>query len=100
MDRSRLPLRVDLLGPLALTVEGRTVDVPGVRRRALLALLALGAGRVVGVDRLTGALWPDDPPDNVTPALYNHVSRVRGHLGPVARRLERRPNGYCLRLDP
>jgi predicted ATPase/DNA-binding SARP family transcriptional activator len=100
MDRSRLPLRVDLLGPLAVTVEGRTVDVPGGRRRALLALLALDAGRTVGIQRLIDALWPDDPPDNAVPALYNHISRVRGHLGRLAGRLERRANGYRLHLEP
>ncbi|WP_281899755.1 BTAD domain-containing putative transcriptional regulator [Phytohabitans aurantiacus] len=100
MDRSRLPLRVDLLGPLAVMVEGRTVDVPGSRRRALLALLALEAGRTVGVQRLIEALWPDDPPDNAVQALYNHISRVRGHLGLLAGRLERRANGYRLHLEP
>ena len=81
-------------------VEGRIVDVPGSRRRALLALLALEAGRTVGVQRLIEALWPDDPPDNTVQALYNHISRVRGHLGLLAGRLERRANGYRLHLEP
>ena len=57
----------------------RPVDVPGARRRALLALLALEADRAVGTDRLVDSLWPDDPPDNAVQALYNHVSRLRGH---------------------
>lgn len=81
-------------------VEGRAVDVPGSRRRALLALLALQAGRTVGVQRLIEALWPDDPPGNAVQALYNHISRVRGHLGQLAGRLERRGNGYRLHLEP
>jgi predicted ATPase/DNA-binding SARP family transcriptional activator len=99
MDRSRLPLRIDLLGPLAVMVEGRTVEVPGSRRRALLALLALEAGRTVGVQRLIEALWPEEAPDNAVQALYNHISRVRAHLGPLAGRLERRANGYRLNLQ-
>lgn len=37
---ARPALRVDLLGPLRLVVDGQPVDVPGPKRRALLALLA------------------------------------------------------------
>ncbi|WP_243057641.1 BTAD domain-containing putative transcriptional regulator [Nocardioides sp. SR21] len=97
-DRSVHAVRVDVLGPLALHVDGRPVDVPGPQRRALLAVLALGAGRLVGTDRLVDALWPDDPPVNADQALYNHVSRLRGHLKPYAERLQRRGGGYVLDL--
>jgi predicted ATPase/DNA-binding SARP family transcriptional activator len=100
VDRGELPLRVDVLGPLALRVHGREVEVPGSRRRALLALLALEGERGVSADRLVDALWPDDPPDNATQALYSHISRLRGHLGELSDRLERRPNGYRLSLAP
>lgn len=99
-ERSAPALRVDVLGPLALRVGSTPVAVPGGRRRALLALLALDAGRVVGAERLIDALWPDGPPDNAVQALYNHVSRLRGHLGPLAGRLERSGAGYALRLGP
>ena len=47
-DRSRLPLAVGVLGPLSLHVDGADVVVPGVRRRALLALLALAGRRGMG----------------------------------------------------
>ncbi len=97
-DRTGLALCVDVLGPLELRVDGRVAEVPGARRRALLALLALEAGRVVGVERLVDSLWPDDPPDNAVQALYNHVSRLRRHLGPYAGRLERQGAGYRLHL--
>ncbi len=100
VDRTSLALCVDLLGPLVLRLDGRTVDVPGARRRALLALLALEGDRGVSSDRLIDALWPDDRPDNAVQALYNHVSRLRGHLGPHADRLERHATGYRLRLVP
>ena len=88
----------DVLGPLALRVDGVDVRVPGARRRALLATLALARGRVVGVDRLVDALWPDDPPDDAAQALYNHVSRLRGDLG--AGRRPTRPPGRRLRARP
>src|SRR5262245_50058078 len=100
MDRTGLALCIDVLGPLTLTVEGRAVHVPGRRRRALLALLALEAGRTVSTERLVESLWPDDAPANAVPALYNHVSRLRGHLGPQAERLARQEGGYRLDLEP
>ncbi len=99
LDRARLAVRVDVLGPLRLCVDGRPVEVPGVRRRALLALLALDAGRAVSTTRLVDALWPEDPPGNAHQALYNHVSRLRGHLGPHAHRLRRGEAGYRLDLE-
>ena len=37
---------------------------------------------------------------NAVQALYNHVSRLRGHLGPLASRLERHAGGYRLLLEP
>lgn len=98
MERSALALRVDLLGPVALWIERRAVDVPGVRRRALLAVLALEHDRSVSASRLVEALWPDEPPANARQALYNHVSRLRGHLGPMADRLARVGAGYRLEL--
>ena len=39
-DRTSLALRVDVLGPLRLHVADRSVEVPGLRRGALLTLLA------------------------------------------------------------
>ena len=99
-DRSALTLCVDVLGPLVLRVRGEEVPVPGARRRALLAVLALAGGRVVGTERLVEALWPDDPPENAAQALYNHVSRLRGHLGAESERLQRYGGGYRLNLEP
>jgi DNA-binding SARP family transcriptional activator len=93
-----LPVRVRVLGPLTLSVAGKDVPVPGVRRRALLATLALARGRVVGVDRLVDTLWPDDPPGDAAQALYSHVSRLRGDLREAGGRLTRQGLGYVLAL--
>ncbi len=92
-------LRVDVLGPLRLTVGGTPVEVPGARRRSVLALLALAEGRTVTVDRLVDALWPTEAPASGRQALHSHVSRLRRHLGGAADRLETRPDGYRLALD-
>ena len=93
-----VPVAVDVLGPLRLTVAGTVVDVRGPKRRAVLALLALAQGRVVTGDRLVDALWPDDPPESGRAALQSHVSRLRGHLGTAAARLETLAGGYRLAL--
>lgn len=100
VDRSTLAMCVDVLGHLELQVEGRAVEVPGARRRALLALLALESGRNVSAERLVGCLWPDEAPDNAMQALYNHISRLRGHLGLLGDRLQRHGAGYRLHLEP
>jgi DNA-binding SARP family transcriptional activator len=94
-----VPLRIEVLGPLRLLVDGVPVEVPGHRRRAALALLALAGGRVVTGDALVDALWPDDPPETGHRALHSHISRLRRHLGAAAPRLERAGGGYALRLD-
>src|SRR5687767_3059441 len=90
--------RVEILGPLRLIVDGAAVDVRGPKRRAVLALLALAEGRTVPVDALIDALWPSEVPESGRQALHSHVSRLRGHLGPAATRLEVRPDGYRLVL--
>ncbi|MGW7364161.1 BTAD domain-containing putative transcriptional regulator [Streptomyces sp. NPDC054841] len=92
-------VRVEVLGPLRLLVDGAPVDVPGPKRRAVLALLALAEGRIVTVDRLVDALWPSEVPESGRQALHNHVSRLRGHLGPAAARLETRHDGYRLAIE-
>ena len=93
-------MRVEVLGPLRLVVDGVAVEVPGPKRRAVLALLALAEGRTVPVDRLVDALWPTEMPDSARQALHTHVSRLRGHLGSAAARLQTRQEGYRLDLDP
>ena len=97
---SSAPLvRVDVLGPLRLTVGDALVDVPGPKRRALLALLAMADGRAVPTSDLLEALWPAELPASARSTLQSHVSRLRGHLGPAAACLEGLSGAYRLRLD-
>jgi predicted ATPase/DNA-binding SARP family transcriptional activator len=93
------PVRVELLGPLRLVVDGEPVDVRGPKRRAVLALLASAEGRVVPADQLLDALWPGEPPESGQAALQSHVSRLRGHLASAAARLRSMAGGYRLDLD-
>lgn len=101
MDAQGRPaLRVEVLGPLRLVVDGTVAEVPGPKRRAVLALLALAEGAAVTVDRLVEALWPSEQPESARQALHTHVSRLRAHLGPAAARLQTRHESYRLELDP
>jgi DNA-binding SARP family transcriptional activator len=84
-----------VLGPLEVRRDGRRLDLPGSKRRALLALLILRANEVVRSDRLIEELWGERQPANAAAALQNHVSRLRKDLG--ADVLVTKPWGYVLR---
>ncbi len=88
------PLEIRLLGPFEVLTDGRPAKVSGGKRRALLALLALRCGRVVGVDSLIDALWADDLPAAPRNALQHHVARLRAELGAEA--IAATPYGYAL----
>ncbi len=90
---------VRLLGPFV--VEGATgpVAVTSARQRAVLALLALHAGRPVPVAHVVDAVWPEDPPASARNSLQSHVTRLRTVLGgPQVITLE--PAGYRLAIAP
>lgn len=90
-------MRLRLLGPLELLdAQGNAVAVSGQKRRALLATLAVRAGRPVPIERLVGELWGNTPPANATNALQAHIMRLRKALG--ADRLVTQPPGYTLLL--
>jgi DNA-binding SARP family transcriptional activator len=87
----------DLLGPLEVRSDGRTIAVGHGKQRALLAVLALNAGRVVSTERLIDELWGDEPPATATTALQVYVSRLRKSLGEGA--IETRAPGYLVEGD-
>jgi predicted ATPase/DNA-binding SARP family transcriptional activator len=99
-------VRVGVLGPLAVTdAAGRPVRVGGQRVRALLALLALAAGRPVPAHVLIERLWPepDERPVDAVNALQSLVSRLRAALrqsGVAESVLESSPAGYRLAVRP
>jgi DNA-binding SARP family transcriptional activator len=91
-------LEVGLLGPLVVSKGGRPIPVAGPKPRALLAILALDAGRVVSADRLVEELWPEQPPGTAGHAVQVYVSQLRKALGADAISTQR--PGYVLVLDP
>ena len=90
---NRLEIRV--LGPFEVVAGGCPADVGGAKRQALLAMLALGTGRVVGVDMLIDGLWGDELPSAPRNALHHHVARLRAALGEEA--IVGSADGYALR---
>uniref|UniRef100_UPI0038990012 BTAD domain-containing putative transcriptional regulator n=1 Tax=Goodfellowiella coeruleoviolacea TaxID=334858 RepID=UPI0038990012 len=83
--------------------DGDPVAVGGPRLRALVALLALNAGRVVAVDALVDGLYGERPPAGAAHALQSQVSRLRRGLrggAGTAGVLEFHPAGYRLAVDP
>jgi DNA-binding SARP family transcriptional activator len=99
-------VRFRVLGPLEVTgPDGSPLDVGGAKPRALLTLLLAEPGRVVGIDRIVGTLWGDDPPPTVTGTLQAYVSHLRRVLEPdrgpreAPTVLLTRPPGYLLWTD-
>ena len=69
-----------ILGPLEVDDDGRAVELGGARQRALLAILLLHRGEVVGADRLIEELYDGRPPATAAKSLQAHVSRLRQAL--------------------
>ncbi|WP_459549187.1 BTAD domain-containing putative transcriptional regulator [Nocardia sp. X0981] len=92
-------MQIELLGPLEIRREdGGSIEVPGVRLRALLIALALEPGRVVPKATLIDWIWGERPPADAVNALQALVSRLRRLLPDGA--LDGQAGGYRLVVDP
>jgi DNA-binding SARP family transcriptional activator len=91
-------LEVRLLGTLEVSDAGRTVEIRRQKQRALLAVLALNAGRVVSKDRLVDHLWGEQATAGAGHTLENYVSQLRKLLGDTV--IGTRAPGYVLDVDP
>src|SRR3954451_21734327 len=68
--------RLQLLGPVQLFDGDTAVPIGGPGVRGLLALLALKAGKVVGLDEIIDALWGHDPPATARTIVHGNVSHL------------------------
>lgn len=96
-----------LLGEVELWTASQVLDVGASRPQAVLAALAVDAGRPVAIETLIDRVWDDSPPVEVRNVLYSHLSRIRRLLRQAAAlsggtpvRVERRHAGYVLAIDP
>jgi DNA-binding SARP family transcriptional activator len=90
---------VRLLGRPEVSVDGVIVALPP-RERALVALLALAAGRVVAIDEIIDALWVE-PPATARGRVHVMVSGLRRALesGRAAAVIASSDPGYVLALE-
>ncbi len=87
-----------VLGPVDVRDEaGAVIALAAPRQRALLAMLALEAGRIVGHARLVDGLYPE-PPAGAANALQSQVSRLRRTVPGLV--VEHHPAGYRLAAEP
>ena len=92
-------MRIGVLGATAAwRPDGAPVAVGGPRSRALLALLALDAGRFVSAERLIDGMYGESPPEGAANALQSQVSRLRSALKDLAP-VEFTAAGYRLVLE-
>ncbi|MGW1225571.1 ATP-binding protein [Streptomyces sp. NPDC002530] len=92
-------MRYGILGTTqALRDDGTPVAVGGARLRALLAVLALRAGRTVSTAVLVDEVWDGEPPADAPGALQALVGRLRRAVGHDA--VASAANGYRLTADP
>ncbi|MFJ3172044.1 BTAD domain-containing putative transcriptional regulator [Streptomyces roseus] len=79
-------VRVSLLGPLQVRQDGRPLNLGHLRQQAVLAALALGAGRTVSRQELLDGIWGMEPPHtNVVPVyVYRLRKALRAGDGPAS----------------
>ncbi|WP_433292046.1 AfsR/SARP family transcriptional regulator [Actinoplanes sp. CA-030573] len=98
-------VRLRLLGPMELRVDGCDVRLGPPRQRTVLAVLALEAGRPVPLATLIDRVWDSAPPADARGVIYTYVARLRralasGGSSAPAVSLSRRNGGYALDVDP
>ena len=86
-----------MLGPLELTGEGVAAPTRP-KERAVVAFLALRAGRSASVAELIDALWGDEAPVTAVKSLQSYVARARAGLGREV--LVAAADGYQLTISP
>lgn len=96
-------VRIGLLGPLLVEIDGRAQVVPSPTQRRALIFLAIHANEVVSTDQLADAVWCDHPPSDPRHAIHSLVHRLRHQVTAgdgVRLTIARRDPGYALEIDP
>lgn len=90
-------MQIGILGTVSVTVSGKQHEIRASKVRAMLATLALDAGRAISHLELVDELWSGQPLGNARNALQAHATRLRRVLdGPGPTPLRSVRNGYLL----
>jgi DNA-binding SARP family transcriptional activator len=90
-----------ILGPVEVVVGSERLEVGGTRQQVAMAMLLLGANRLVTVERLLEAIYGDDLPPTGRSQVQIGISSLRrlfaahGHTDVIVTK----PGGYTLRVE-
>ena len=92
-------LTFGILGPLEVVGDRGQIQLGGPKQRATLAILLLGANRVVSVERLADELYAGAAPVTAVTQVQRQISELRKVLG-AGSGIETRAPGYVLNISP
>lgn len=85
-----------VLGPLELSVSGRSVRLRGMKHQIVLGSLLVAESRRTSIGRLVDAVWGTAPPSTARKQIRNAVSNLRGILAPSGAVISPVADGYQL----
>ncbi|WP_237773880.1 AfsR/SARP family transcriptional regulator [Actinosynnema sp. ALI-1.44] len=95
-----MAVEIDLLGEVAVRVDGRAVELGPPKQKCLLAALAVDAGQVVPAQQLIERIWGVGIPRRERAALQSYVSRLRQILSDADTvDIVHRSGGYALMVN-
>ncbi len=92
-------IRINILGPLELLVDGTPTPVGGHKQAVILGMLALHANEYVPRDELAEYVWGRHRPVEYAALLHSYVARLRKRLTSAAGIMSSRQR-YQLTLQP
>ncbi|WP_194916124.1 AfsR/SARP family transcriptional regulator [Catenulispora rubra] len=78
-------MRLELLGPLRIWLGDREITLGAPKQRAVLAMLAMRAGEIVGVKQIIDGVWGDEIPTSAANCVHTYVASLRRILRPEER---------------
>jgi len=76
-------LRIAVLGPLTVSVDGSAVELRSAKQRTLLGLLALSPNVPVSRAAVVEVLWASAAPAAAATLVHSHISRLRRRFQPA-----------------
>ncbi|MEU4421450.1 AfsR/SARP family transcriptional regulator [Actinoplanes sp. NPDC024001] len=96
MNAPAVPVRISVLGPVRLWLDGHEVPAGSPQQQSLLAALVLRDGRPATADELISAIWDDEAPRAAHSTARTYVYRLRRLLAGSDVSIETIGGGYAL----